>query len=192
VSDIEFEALAGLPASGPPAVPIPTNSSGVSEGYVVRFRSSSSEAWTGNFRCGDTRYSAVHRHPDERRVIAIAGGSDYLVNPETKSVEGHAADNISFSREVADLKIVVFGNHIRFWAEGKDGRKWTTPRLSWDGLEVVSVVKRLLIGRSYSAVDETWHEFRLDLMSGNVTGAIYEADVRLVIPVKADEKLPKR
>jgi hypothetical protein len=180
LSEVEIEILAGLPASGVPAISFPTNNLGFREGFIVRFQPISTEAWIGNFQCGDSHHSAVHLHPDGKRVIVIAGGSDYLVNPVSKGLVGHTADNISFSCEVPELKIVVFGNHIRFWAEGKDGRRWTTPRLSWDGFDGISVMKDVLMGKWYSAVDETWHGFRLDLISGDVADPTFEADFRQV------------
>ena len=178
MSDVEFEILAGLPPSGPPAVAFPANNLGFSEGLVIRFRPTSTEAWTANFRCGDNHHSAVYLHPDGKRVIVVAGGADYLVNPVTKKLEGQTTDNISFSREMPELEIVVFGDYIRFWAEGIDGRRWTTPRLSWDGFAGITVVKDVLTGNWYSAIDETWHEFRLDLASGDVTGPTFEDDFR--------------
>jgi hypothetical protein len=183
LSGTEFEILSGLPGSGPPAVPFPANNLGFSEGLIVRFRPPAMEAWIGNFRCGDNDHSAVHLHPDRQRIIVIAGGSDYLVNPNTKMLDGHTAENVSFSREVPELEIIVFGDYIRFWAEGRDGRKWTTARLSWDGFEAINVVKRSLTGRWYSAIEESFHEFRLDLVSGNVVGPTFEADFRRVKPI---------
>lgn len=170
------------------AIPFPANNLGFSEGFIVRFRSLSTEVWTGNFRCGDNHYRTVHLHPDGKRIIVVAGGSDYLVNLETKSLEGHTSDNISFSCEVPNLKIIVFGDHIRFWAEGKDGRRWTTPRLSWDGFEEISIVKEYLMGRWYSAIEETWQEFRLDLVSGGVTGPTFESDFHRARAIKGKEK----
>jgi hypothetical protein len=138
MSDAKFEILPGLSGSGSPAIPFPAANRGFSEGFVVRFIPSPSEEWTGNFRCGDTRYSNVHMHPDAKRIFVVAGGADYLIDPNTKSAEGHATQDISFSHDIPELNIVIFGNYIRFWAEDKDGRKWTTPRLSWDGIRVIS------------------------------------------------------
>jgi hypothetical protein len=122
-------------------------------------------------------------HPDTKRIFVVAGGADYLINPNTKSVEGHTTQNISFSYDVPELNIVIFGNYIRFWAEDKDGSKWTTPRLSWDGIKVTSVLDAVLTGMCYSAIDEMWHEFKLDLTSGDVTGYSFDSDFRRVTPV---------
>src|SRR4051794_37102757 len=119
MGDTRFEILPGLSGSGPPAIPFPATNRGFSEGLVVRFIPSSSEGWTGNFQCGDTSYSSAHMHPDTKRIFVVAGGADYLINPNTKSVEEHATQDISFSHDVPELGVVIFGNNIRFWAEDK-------------------------------------------------------------------------
>jgi len=176
LSDNRFEVLPGLLGSGPPAIPFPTNNSGASEGFIVRFWPSSSEAWIGNFRRGDTGHDAVYLHPDGKRVVVIAGGADYLVRPEAKRLEGCATDNISYSRQIPDLRILVFGDNTGFWAEDEVGRRWTTSQTFWDGIEVAKLCKTVLMGRCYSVLDEMWHEFKLDL----VTGDIVEAGLRRI------------
>lgn len=183
MSDAQFEILPGLSGSGPPAIPFPATNRGFSEGFVVRFMPSSSEPWTGNFQRGETRYSNVHMHPDKRRIIVVAGGADYLVNPNNKSVEGQTSQDISFSLENLEQNTVVFGDYIHFWAEDKDGRKWTTPRLSWDGINVKSVLNGILTAMCYSAVDESWHEIMVDMESGDVTGFAFDSDFRRAKPV---------
>jgi hypothetical protein len=176
MSDAKFEILAGLSGSGPPAIPFPATNRGFSEGFVVRFMPSSSDEWTGNFSCGETRYSNAHMHPDTRRIFVIAGGADYLINPNTKSIEQHTTQDVSFSCEIPELNVIVFGDYIHFWAEGKDGRKWTTPCLSWDGIKVMGVLDGVLTAMCYSVVDEKWHEIRVDLASGDVSGFSFASD----------------
>ena len=180
LNEVDFEILAGLPASGPVAAAFPASNLGFSEGLVISVRSPSAEAWTGNFRYGENDHTAVYIHPDGKRLVVIAGGSDYLVDPRTKELLGQTTDNISFSCQVPELEIIVFGDNIRFWAEGKDGRQWTPERLSWDGFAGISVTGGILIGKWYSAIDENWHEFRMDLASGDVLDPTFEADFRRV------------
>jgi hypothetical protein len=183
LNEIEFEILAGLPASGPPAVAFPPNNLGFSEGLVIRVRCSPVAAWVGNFQYGENDHSAVYKHPDGKRLIVVAGGSYYLVDPLTKGLTEQSPNNITFSCEVPEVGVVVFGDHIRFWAEGKDARMWSTSRLSWDGFAEISVMEGVLTGKWYSAIDEEWHEFRLDLSSGDIVGATFEADFRRVKPI---------
>jgi hypothetical protein len=180
LNEVDFEILAGLPASGLVAVAFPASDLGFREGLVIRVRPTSNEAWTGNFQCGENDHTAVYIHPDGKRLIVIAGGSDYFVDPRTKELMGQTTSNISFSCEVPKLETIVFGDHIRFWAEGKHGRRWTTPRLSWDGFAGICVTGNILIGKWYSAIDEKWHEFRMDLASGDLADPTFEADFRRV------------
>jgi hypothetical protein len=121
LNEVDFEILAGLPASGPPAVAFPASNLGFSEGLVIRIRPKSTEAWTGNFQCGENDHTAVYIHPDGKRLIVVAGGSDYLVDPLMKELMGQTTDNISFSCEVPELEVIVFGDHIRFC---RDMRHW--------------------------------------------------------------------
>lgn len=178
MDEVDFDVLAGLPTSGPLAIAFPASDLGFSEGVVIRVRPASTEAWIGNFQCGDNDHTAVYTHPDGKRLIVVACGSDYLVDPRTRELLSRTTDNISFSCEVPELEIILFGDHIRFWAEGKDGRRWTTPRLSWDGFSEVSVTREILTGKWYSVIDEAWHEFRMDLASGDVSESTFEAEFR--------------
>jgi hypothetical protein len=182
LSDGRFEVLPGLLGFGPPAIPFPANNSGASEGFIVRFCPSSSEAWIANFRCGETSHNAVYLHPDDKRVVVIAGGADYLVCPETKSLEACTTGNISYSYEIPDLRILLFGDDVHFWAEDEVGRKWTTPGEFWDGIEVIKIWETVLIGRHYSALDEMYHDFKLDL----TTGDIILADFRQIKSIKRE------
>jgi hypothetical protein len=116
-------------------------------------------------------------------VVVIAGGADYLVRPEAKRVEGCTTDNISYSCQIPDLRILVFGDYTDFWAEDEVGRRWTTPRTFWDGIEVATICKTILMGRCYSLLDEMWHEFKLDL----VTGDIVEAGLRRIQAIKREQ-----
>jgi len=142
---------------------------------VVKFLPLTSQEWVGNFGYGDTHYNAAHLYPDGKRVLVIAGGSDYLVNPESRSIEAHTADNICFSKEIKELQIIVLGNNICFWAESELGRKWSTGRISWDGIEVKVIKKNLLLGKCYSALDKQWHNFSLDLLTGQHIGVCFDA-----------------
>lgn len=178
MDEFEFEVLTGLPATGKTAIAFPPGSLGFSEGLVVGVRCESSETWIGNFSNGETDHSAVYKHPDGKRLIVIAGGSDYLVDPFTKELLAQIASDISFSRDFPALGIVVFGDNTAFWAEGKVGRAWTTPRISWDGLADINVTEDILTGNWYSAIDEGWHEFSLILSSGKLVGETYEDDFR--------------
>ena len=160
----------------------PPDSLGYSEGFIIRVRCSFTEAWIGNFRQGQNDHNAIYKHPDGKRLIVIAGGAYYLVDPLTKDSMGQK-DNISFSCEVPELGIVVLGDHVRFWAEGNLGRAWTTPRLSWDGFTGITVAEDILTGKWYSAIDEEWREFRLNLSSGDVLDATFETDFIRVRPI---------
>jgi hypothetical protein len=188
MNEVGFQVLAGLPGTGPPALAFPASNRGFSEGFIVEVCPPAGDPWIGNFAYGFTGHNAVYHHPDGKRLIVIAGGQDYLIEPTTKRLVGETTSGISFSCELRTRQVIVFGNMIRFWAEGRQGRAWTTPRLSWDGFADIEVDGEVLTGKWYSAPYETWHEFRMDLATGKVAGPTFEAEFGQAIPLQSKSR----
>lgn len=167
-----FEILTGLPPYGPLALPFPSNGAGRHrEGFVVRFTPGSVGSWVGNFQRGATRYNSVLAHPDSRQVVIVAGGEGYIIDPETRSERPCImSSTINLAISVPEIEQIVLGTDMEFGVIRADGTTWKSGRLSWDGITSVSISGALLTGEAYSPLDDSWHPFTLDLLTGEGLG----------------------
>ncbi|RZA17273.1 MAG: hypothetical protein EOP02_21765 [Proteobacteria bacterium] len=167
---IVFEILAGLPPYGDLPTVIGGGESPVyREGYVIRFDEAET-AWVGNFQRGLTDLDFVAAL-DDLRVLVIAGGSPYLVDPQTRSVEevGGAFERCHpmpgstgfLLTDTTDITLLA-----------PSGVVWQSRRLAWDGLRVDAIDSHHVDGhgRHY---DDTWHAFRVDVGDGSAIGGAF-------------------
>ena len=85
-----FHVLPGLPPYGPLALPVPFSATGMGthkEGFVVEFLPGESASWVGNFQRGLSKFDLVVNEPGSNRLIVVAGGEAYLVDPLTRRCE---------------------------------------------------------------------------------------------------------
>lgn len=168
-----FHILPGLPATGP--LPEQFSATGYgkhSEGFVVEFALTSRESWIGNFQPGGSSYSAVFTHPDGSSVVVIAGGTAYIVNPETRQLRQTFGAQIETVISDGARHQLVFGNGLWFEALSIDGIRWRARRVSWDGMRNVTIVGSRITGEALD-LDESWREFSIDLETGAATGGSY-------------------
>lgn len=57
-------------------------------------------------------------------------------------------------------------------AYGRDGLKWRTKRLAWEGLEIVAVVEQTVIGEYWDIHEEAMQRFEVDLTTGLARGGV--------------------
>jgi hypothetical protein len=167
-----FEELPGLPAVGP--LPEQFARSGRpthSEGYVVRFVRDDGTDWVGNFQRGLTRCDLVLRHPNAADVLVIAGGEVYVVEPTLRRMKEVFGGAVVKVHELNEGRLFVLDHQgVRFEAVGPNGILWSTRRLSWDGFVDVCIESRRIVGKGWSAPDDTWRTFEVDLATGRSTG----------------------
>ncbi|TWT74503.1 hypothetical protein Pla123a_33260 [Posidoniimonas polymericola] len=56
---------------------------------------------------------------------------------------------------------------------GASGLAWKTRRLSWDGFRELRVAGSSLFGEAYTPMGDSWHEFEVDLETGEAVGGSY-------------------
>ncbi|UCG32358.1 MAG: hypothetical protein JSU68_11905 [Phycisphaerales bacterium] len=106
-------------------------------------------------------------------MIVISSGQGYVVDPEDrKSIEflGCTYETVHLQQE---LNLLVLGTSADFEAVGHRGREWRTRRVSWDGMRNLAVIGCELHGEAWSALDDCWRPFRIELRSGAVEGGAY-------------------
>jgi hypothetical protein len=142
-----------------------------SEGYPVRFYRSDGTEWIANFQLGWTDLKHVIQLENTSKVLVIACGTCYLMNPDdTKPIAAfgfgyshihQASDNRFVLQDQTDLTIIE-----------ANGTHWHTERISWDGLAEVKVEKNMVSGLAFNPNHTTdeWVNFSYDLDTKNLVG----------------------
>jgi len=168
--------LTTLPASGPPPVELggPAPAGGATERVIVRFTEESGEQWVGTFPPGETRRSVVL--PDvarPERLIVIAGGRGYLVDPEKREVLETFGGAISDVFWLSDKASVIFGDGRGFECHGPSGLRWKTRQISWDWMTDVQRTQDRLHGLAHDPASGECVAFEVDIDTGDVGGGSY-------------------
>jgi hypothetical protein len=146
------------------------------DGVVVRVVPETADAWVGMFafgKLGKDGISRVLTMPDPEKLCVVARGAGYVVSaskPETW--EAVRAIPIVDVRAVPSAGVVVFANYTEMLAYGEGGVKWRTKRLAWDGLKIVSVGDRILVGEYLDIRDDELRRFEVDLVTGEARGGV--------------------
>jgi hypothetical protein len=129
-----------LPPYGAPARFFSADGTGAHrEGFVIRFLPQSGEPWVGNFQPGSSGPDTVLEHPEGRHLIAVSKGKGYVVDPEAGALVARLGGDLEHVIPIPSLGTIVFSDGIRFQAIGADGVRWTSPRVSWDGVRNLEV-----------------------------------------------------
>ena len=169
-----FEILGGLPGTGPAPEQFTTHGGTHSEGFVVRVFPRTGATWVGNFQPGFSPLSAVLEHPDGHKLIVIAGGQAYVIDPATRLAVATFGCDIQSALVDADRNQLIFCNGLWFEALGTAGTSWRSRRVSWDDVRYVHIEGAELRGEGWTPMGETWHEFVVDLESGAAAGGAYD------------------
>ena len=172
---MHVEELPGLP--GEPPYPVPIAVPGAStfrEGYVLRIEPSQSEAWVGNFQTGSSHYSAFLDLQNDRLAV-VAGGQGYVVDGNRRSIQHTFGGGIAQIIAVpGTAQLLVIGD-VDVECHSSSHQAWRSRRIAWDGIDRVQVDGNVLSGLARH-FDDSWHEFRLNLSTGEHTGGAYEGE----------------
>ena len=169
-----FRTLPGLPPYGPRAVCFPAEwGSRGQEGLVVEFGSPGGQTWVGNFKPGLGGVDGVLLHPNRAEVLVMAAGSVWSVDPLSRDAI-ELAGAVDRTWPVNDPEGVIFSEQgLAFLRLGPRGILWRTRRISWDGFRHIELSEHALTGEAWSAIDDSWIPFSVDLRTGAVTGGAY-------------------
>jgi hypothetical protein len=153
------------------------------EGFVVRFLAERHTPWVANFRTGLTSYSATFEFSDHRRVLVIAGGQAYLMDPE------RTTPSFVFGGQIEGVLhgeggVLVFDHQIRILLlYPRSGLLWASSRISWDGFRNMRISDHSVVGESWRPFpteneSDEWSSFELDLLNKTLVGGSYPAAQR--------------
>lgn len=142
------------------------------EGIVVQL-DSGGNSWIANFRPGLGGLTAFYPHPNGHDAVVIALGDLWVVNPEQRSAE-RLLPAVDMAQEGQEPNGWIFSRQGLALARlGPDGLIWHTRRLSWDGFDRLRIEGDEVTGLAWSALDDEWCEFRVDIHTGRSFGGTY-------------------
>ena len=136
----------------------------------MEFSSPSGEKWVGNFKPGGGGVDGVRPHPNGAEVLVMAAGSVWSVDPFSRDAI-ELAVAVDETWPVNDPEGVIFSlQGLAFLRLGPSGILWRTRQISWDGFRHIELSEDALTGEAWSAIDDSWIPFGVDLHTGVVTG----------------------
>lgn len=163
----QIELLPGLPGDGPMYVPVtPRGEPHYSEGFVARIFRSDHTWWIANFKRGMGSVDAVFDHPELKRIVVIASGELYVMDPDQHqplAVHGHCVQRVLPQK---DGRLVgCTDTHVFVLGPGGEHIQWSA-RLSLDGFAELELKGDLLYGKAFwgaGADNNDWSIFSIDI-----------------------------
>lgn len=145
------------------------------DGLLACIEPENGKTWTGVFEWGDlssdSGMTGFWSLPREDSVCVVSRGVAYIVPvANAEAYEVVKLRPVCHVVPVPSLGMIVFGDFTKVIAFGREGKLWTTHRLSWDGLELSGVEDERLIGTGWDAPGQKRVSFSVDLKTGDHEG----------------------
>lgn len=171
----KFEILPGLPATGPMYIALSAdNEQFYSEGFVVRFLKSDGTIWIANFKPGWSDFSFAKEYPNANRIVIVAKGQGYIINPEIQSPIETFGLGI---RQIIETKHnqLICASDCYLYLIDENESVWQSERISWDGIKDLSVEQNIITGLAYYPMTDSWLPFTFDIESKLITGGSFDS-----------------
>jgi len=171
-----YEILPSLPTYGSIYIPVTeTGQPFCSEGYPVRFHRSDGTEWVANFQPGWTGLRHVVQLENTSKILVIADGTCYLMNPDDTKPIAVLGSRYSHIHQASDNRFVLQSQAGLTIIEA-DGTYWDSERITWDGLAEVKVEENMVSGLAFnpSHTSDEWVEFSYDIDTKNLVGGCFQ------------------
>lgn len=145
-----------------------------SDGLLVEITPKDRLPWIGVFGFGEwdgDEANGIFRCPDQDAVCVVSRGRGYIVQANDPDLK---IDITPFPVvDVIQLPthgLICFVGLTSLSAYGKDGLRWKTGRLSWDGLKVTAVDPTIIRGSGWDASTGLDVDFVIDITTGQPIG----------------------
>jgi hypothetical protein len=149
-------------------------------GVYLRVAPNAGAPWRGFFALGfDSEYAVnvVCSCPDADSFCVIAGGYAYVVKAADPTrwfrIEQRPVTDV---RALTDPGLLLFAGFTSITALDRNGIKWSTARLSWEGLTHIEIHGDKLRGQGWDAMADREVPFEVDLLTGEHTGGARPAE----------------
>jgi hypothetical protein len=148
---------------------------GGADGLHLEIMPTSIHPWVAVFGFGS--FGAIGANgawklPKGEQIFAVARGRAYIVNPEDphqwQDVDIHPVTSV-FS--LNDGNLLVVSDLTGLVVYDRKGDIWVTPRIAWDGFQIIKVDDEKIIGL-YEDIDGEEREFTVDLRSKQLFGGV--------------------
>ena len=171
-----YEILPHLPPYGPMYIPIAENGEEYySEGFVVKFTKNDGTDWVANFKPGWTDYSFVKEFKTAGRILVIANGIAYLMNPNSEKPIKIFGVTIDYVISLDEEQIVA-SDGTRILIIDRTGIIWESARIAWDCIKDLRLEGNVLYGKSYDPTNDAdnWVGFTINLDTKVVEGGSFK------------------
>ena len=118
--------------------------------------------------------TGVWASPNPDEMCAVAGGYAYLVDTTApERVTQIPLRPVTEVRSLVPEGLLLFAGFTHLVAWAADGLRWTTGRLSWEGLTLGEVVGGRLLGTGWEMLSDKELPFSVDLQTGAYEGGGY-------------------
>jgi len=143
-------------------------------GLYIRVGPHVGQAWSGFFAQGfdsDLALNMISSCPDPGSLCVVVGGYAYVVKAANPAIWFRIEQKpVTALRVVEEHRLILFAGFTTITALGSSGIKWTTERLSWDGLSLGEIRSGKLYGKGWDAIANREVSFEVDLESGQHSG----------------------
>ena len=118
--------------------------------------------------------TGVWSTPSPEVMCAVAGGYAYLVETTApERVVQVPLRPVTAVRALEQEGLLVFAGFTHLVAWGEEGQRWTTGRLSWEGVTLGEVADGRIAGMGWEMVSDKELPFSVDLRTGAHRGGGY-------------------
>lgn len=151
-------------------------------GLIVSVQPHDGEEWLGIFALGDISrlgVNAVLSMPHPRRLCVVARGQGCIVEVTSpREIEAISMEPILGVVRAPASGLVLMHDFSRMRAYGYDGLAWSTPAISWDGVQVREVTQREVHGTAWDSPNKCHVPFVIDLATGACRGGDLPVEFR--------------
>ena len=164
--------LDSLPVYGDMYVPIcKSGEPFYSEGFVIEFKNGN-KTWIANFQKGLSDLNFTYEFSEER-VLVIAGGEAYFMNPKHKTPIKIFGSN--YTKVIIYGQTLILSDNASIDFINEIGKMWESPRISFDGIYNLEIKNKILIGKSFDPMNDAneWIDFSINIETKEIRGGSY-------------------
>lgn len=149
---------------------------GGKNGLIVEVCPNAGDAWLGVFefgRYGTSAITGVYSSPDPERICVVAKGNAFFVVANDPAFwESIPAVPVIDVRCIPNDDIIVFANFTNLVAYGRNGLRWRTKRLAWDGLKITNIDENYIYGEFLDIRSDRVENFYVNIQTGKHFGGV--------------------
>lgn len=140
------------------------------DGVMIKVSPREQNTWRGLFafaRGEAASVSGVFSTPNENQICVVARGNGFFVDAESPTLWTELDQLVTDVRPCPHHEIIIFAGLTDITAYDEKGLRWTTDRISFDGLRIVGIGQNTLWGEYWDIRTENIGKFEVDLKTGS-------------------------